>query len=55
MEFGTQLIQSGIVCCEVPSVVESTSYNYLINPMANDFAKIQWEVYSLKLDPRIVR
>lgn len=54
MEFGTQLIQSGIVCFEAPSVVEPTSHNYLINPLANDFGRIRWEVYRLKLDPRIV-
>lgn len=54
MEFRTQLIQSGMVCFEVPSVVDPTSYNYLINPIATDFRRIRWEVYPLKLDPRIV-
>lgn len=55
MEYGTRLIQSGIVCFEVPSVVDITSRNYLINPLARDFAKIEWKVYPLRLDERIVR
>ncbi len=55
MEFGTRLIQSGTLCFEVPSVVDTTSHSYLINPLAKDFTKVHWQVYPLLLDQRIVR
>lgn len=55
MEFGTRLIQSGVLCLEVPSVVDITSRNYLVNPLARDFATVKWKVYPLRLDERIVR
>ena len=54
-EFGTKLIQSAVLCFEVPSVVDITSQNYLLNPLAKDFTKVRWEVYPLMLDQRIVR
>lgn len=54
-EFGTRLIQSGVLCFEVPSVVDVTSQNYLLNPLAKDFTKMRWEVYPPMLDQRIVR
>ncbi|MGM0619635.1 MAG: RES family NAD+ phosphorylase [Bacteroidota bacterium] len=54
-QIGTELIQSGIVCFEVPSVVDKTSFNYIINPLAKDFSKITWEIYRLELDKRIIR
>ena len=53
--FGTQLLQSGIVCFAVPSVVDKTSLNYVINPLARQFNKVTWKVYPLKLDKRIAR
>lgn len=55
MEFGTRSMQSGRVCVEVPSVVDTTSRNYLINPLVNDFSNVRWKVYPLRLDQRIVR
>jgi len=54
-QFGTLLIQSGIVCFAVPSVVDKTSLNYVINPLARQFNKVTWKVYPLKLDKRIAR
>lgn len=54
-EFGTRLIQSGMLCFEVPSVVDRTSLNFIINPLAKDFVKVTWKVYPLRLDQRIVR
>jgi len=54
-QFGTELIQSGIVCFEVPSVVDKTSFNYIINPLATNFSKITWEIYPLELDKRIIK
>jgi RES domain-containing protein len=52
--FGTQLIQSGVVCFAVPSVVDKTSLNYVINPMAKKFGSLTRKVYPLKLDLRII-
>jgi RES domain-containing protein len=54
-EFGAKLIQSGIVCFAIPSVVDKTSLNYVINPLSGDFKKLTWKTYPLKLDKRIIR
>ena len=54
-EFGTELIQSGIPCFAVPSVVDKTSFNCIINPDSKNFSKLSWKVYPLELDKRIVR
>ena len=54
-EFGSSIFLSGKLCFEVPSVVDVTSYNFVINPLSNDFTKVSWKVYPLSLDQRIVR
>lgn len=54
-EFGTALIESGVVGFRVPSVVDVTSWNMVINPEANEFGRVTWRVYGLRLDERIVR
>jgi RES domain-containing protein len=54
-QYGTKLLRSNIVCFAVPSVVDKSSLNYVINPLAPDFSKITWQVYALRLDQRIVR
>jgi RES domain-containing protein len=54
-EFGTKLLQSGTVCFGVPSVVDTSSFNFVFNPLAKDFRKFSWRVYPLTLDQRIVR
>ena len=53
-QFGTQLVQSGLVCFAVPSVVDKTSMNYVINPQAGEFDKLAIEIYPLRLDQRII-
>ncbi|MCK6617850.1 MAG: RES family NAD+ phosphorylase [Cyclobacteriaceae bacterium] len=53
--YGDELLAKGVVSFAVPSVVDRTSVNYVINPLAADFRKIVWKVYPLKLDQRIVR
>jgi RES domain-containing protein len=53
-EFGIRLIQSGVVCFAVPSVVDKTSLNYVLNPLTRDFDRLIKKVYPLKIDPRIV-
>lgn len=54
-EFGTKLLQSGLLCFRVPSVVDPSSYNFVINPDSPDFQSVRSIVYPLKLDQRIVR
>lgn len=54
-QFGTELLKRGILCFTVPSVVDMSSINVVINPLAANFSKIQYKVYPLTLDLRIVR
>jgi RES domain-containing protein len=55
MDFGTRLLQEGTLCFTVPSVVDKSSWTLVLNPLANDFNKVTWKVYPLRLDQRIVR
>lgn len=54
-EYGSNLLKSGILCFGVPSVVDQTSLNFVINPLANKFSSVLIDVYPLKLDQRIVK
>jgi RES domain-containing protein len=54
-QFGADLIQSGVVCFAVPSVVDKTSLNYVINPLAKEFERLLIKVYPLELDKRVVK
>jgi RES domain-containing protein len=54
-EYGTQLLQSGLLCFGVPSVVDKTSLNFVVNPISADFASVTFKVYPLNLDLRIIR
>ncbi len=54
-EFGTAQLKQGTLCFVVPSVVDVTSLNAVVNPTSNQFSKIRWRVYPLTLDQRIVR
>lgn len=54
-EYGTQMLKSGILCFGVPSIVDRTSLNYVINPSASDFSNVNYKVFPLDLDLRIVR
>lgn len=55
MEFGTTLLKSGTLCFAVPAVVDPSSLNFVINPQATDFSRLETKVYPLTLDKRIVR
>jgi hypothetical protein len=55
MEFGTNLLKSGILCFGVPSVVDPSSMNVVINPLAESFPTLETKVYLLELDKRILR
>jgi RES domain-containing protein len=54
-EYGARLFQSGTLCFGVPSVVDKTSLNFVLNPLSKVFHKLSWKIYPLKLDQRIVR
>lgn len=54
-EYGTTLLKSGSLCFAVPSVVDPSSLNYVINPLSENFSLLESKVYPLELDKRIVR
>lgn len=54
-EHGTALLKSGTLCFAVPSVVDPSSLNYVINPFAENFELIHSKIYPLELDKRIMR
>jgi RES domain-containing protein len=54
-KYGTNLLKSGILCFGVPSVVDQTSLNFVINPLSAKFNAVTFGVYPLNLDQRIVR
>lgn len=55
MEYGTSLLKSGLLCFAVPSVVDPSSLNYVINPLSENFNLLEFKVYSLELDKRLLR
>ena len=54
-EYGTNLLKSGMLCFGVPSVVDQSSLNFVINPLSDKFNSVTFDIYSLKLDQRIVK
>lgn len=55
IEYGSNLLKSGILGFMVPSVVDPSSMNFVINPNSQDFNFIQYKIYPLQLDKRIIR
>lgn len=55
MEYGSNLLKSGITCFAVPSVVDPSSLNFVINPRSEQFHLIEHKTYPLQLDKRIIR
>lgn len=53
--FGTEFLKSGNLCFAVPSIIDPTSRNFVINPQSKDFPSIKSKIYPLKLDERIIR
>jgi len=54
-EYGKQLLKNGLLCFGVPSVVDKTSLNFIINPLSENFSVVTYKVYSLDLDQRLIR
>jgi RES domain-containing protein len=55
MEYGTNLLKSGILCFAVPSVVDPSSLNFVINPLSEKFSLVESKIYPLELGKRIMR
>jgi RES domain-containing protein len=55
MEYGTALLNKGTLCFQMPSVVDPSSFTFVLNPLSRDFKKVKWKIYPLRLDQRIVR
>lgn len=55
MEYGSALLKSGHVCFAVPSVVDLSSLNFVINPLSESFSLLEIKIYPLQLDKRILR
>jgi len=53
--FGTELLQNNaVVAFKVPSAVIPTEYNFILNPLANDFNKVTIvNVFPFQIDRRI--
>ncbi|MFO7824510.1 MAG: RES family NAD+ phosphorylase [Cyclobacterium sp.] len=54
-QFGSDLLRSGLLCFGVPSVVDPSSLNFVINPLSEKINPVNFKVYPLQLDHRIVR
>ena len=54
-QFGSELLRSGLLCFGVPSVVDPSSLNFIINPLSDKFDAINYKTYPLQLDHSIVR
>lgn len=55
MEYGNNLLKSGITCFAVPSVVDPSSMNFVIDPRSEHFYLINYKIYPVQLDKRIIR
>ncbi|MCZ8353489.1 MAG: RES family NAD+ phosphorylase [Cyclobacteriaceae bacterium] len=53
--FGNVILQSGKLAFAVPSVVDPSSLNIILNPISELFERVDYKVYPLTLDKRIVR
>ncbi|UJP65328.1 RES family NAD+ phosphorylase [Mongoliitalea daihaiensis] len=55
MHFGNKLLMEGRLGFAIPSIVDLTSLNLVINPQAELFSCLTIKSYSLNLDNRIIR
>lgn len=53
--FGSGLFGQRVFCFEIPSVVDTSSKNYVINPLHPSAKRLSIKTTSLKLDYRIIR
>ncbi|MEP0368005.1 MAG: RES family NAD+ phosphorylase [Cyclobacteriaceae bacterium] len=56
VSYGTEFLKSGGLCLQIPSAIVPTEYNYLLNPLHEDFHKIRLvDTRPLILDKRLVK
>ncbi|MEP4531653.1 MAG: RES family NAD+ phosphorylase [Cyclobacteriaceae bacterium] len=56
VSFGTEFLKSRGLCLQIPSAIVPTEYNYLLNPLHEDFHKISLvDTRPLILDKRLVK
>ncbi|MEO9475732.1 MAG: RES family NAD+ phosphorylase [Cyclobacteriaceae bacterium] len=56
VSYGTEFLKSGGLCLRIPSAIVPTEYNYLLNPLHEDFHKIKLvDTRPLMLDKRLVK
>jgi RES domain-containing protein len=53
--YGTDLLKFRIACFAVPSVVDPSSLNYVINPLSDKIHLLEFKTYPLELDQRIFK
>lgn len=53
-EFGSALLEKGVLCFTAPSVVDTTSTNFVLNPAARGFDRLITKVYPLEIDARLI-
>jgi RES domain-containing protein len=54
-DLGSSLLNSPKLCFSIPSILDPSSLNFVINPLSKDFHLIESKTYPLSLDPRILR
>jgi len=54
-QFGTKILKDRTLCFGVPSVVDPSSYNYVLNPLSDGFDQLKASTNPLRLDHRLVR
>ena len=56
VSIGSKFIEENGLCLKVPSAIIPTEYNYLLNPLHDDFHKVKFlDARPLILDKRLVR
>jgi len=55
MDLGSALFRSGVTCFGVPSVVDVSSVNFVLNPLSELFHPIETKTYPLTLDRKLIR
>ena len=56
VSIGSKFIDDNGLCLKVPSAIIPTEYNYLLNPLHDDFQKVKFlDARPLILDKRLVR
>lgn len=55
MDYGSTLLRSGLTCFGVPSVVDVSSVNFVLNPLSQYFHRLEPTTYPLTLNKRLIQ